>query len=171
MKNELTEKSVVGAQYISDHCFVCGIENKLSLNAQFLDLEDDSICALIETKTEHQGYPDRVHGGVISAILDETIGRAIQTVYPDIFGVTIELNIKYRAPVPLGEQLKVVARIEKQTKRVFEGSGEVLLPDGTVAAQGFAKYLLVDVNSVIDGGLEEIGWVADSRPFPETIEA
>ena len=171
MKHELCEKGVAGAQYVSSLCFVCGIDNKLSLNAQFLDLEDGSICGLFTTLPEHQGYPDRVHGGVIGAILDETIGRAVQTLHPEIFGVTIELTVRYRAPVPLGEQLKVIARVEKQNRRVFEGSGELLLPDGTVAAQGFAKYMRADVDSLIDGGLESIKWIADERPLPETIEA
>ena len=92
VKHELTEKGVAGAQYVSSYCFVCGIDNKLSLNAQFLDLEDGSICGLFTTSPEHQGYPDRVHGGVIAAILDETIGRAVQTLNPEIFGVTIEMT-------------------------------------------------------------------------------
>jgi len=171
VKHELCEKSVAGAQNISEFCFVCGVDNKLSLDAQFIDLEDGSICGTFTTRTEHQSYPDRVHGGVISAILDETIGRAIQTLEPDVFGVTIELTIKFRVPVPLGERLKVVARIDKQGKRVFEGSGELLLSDGTVAAQGFGKYIRADLESLVDGGLEEIGWIADERPLPQTIEA
>jgi len=171
MKHELNEKSVVGAQYVSNFCFICGLNNNLGLQAQFFNLDDGSVCALFTARQEHQGYAGRVHGGVTSAILDETIGRAIQTLDPNIFGVTIELTVKYRKPVPLEEELKVIGRIDKQSNRVFEGSGEVLLSDGTVAAQAQAKYLRVDVEKIVEGGLEEIDWVADTRPFPTTVDA
>ena len=171
MKNESDKKEVSGAQNISSKCFVCGIDNELSLRTQFLNLEDGSICALFTTRQEHQGYPGRIHGGVVSAILDEAIGRAIQATDPDVFGVTIELSVKFRKPAPIGEQLRVFGRIDRQTKRVFEGSGELLLPDGTVAAQAHAKYLRVDVDRIVEGGLAEIDWVADDRPVPKTIEA
>ncbi|MCL1891149.1 MAG: PaaI family thioesterase [Coriobacteriia bacterium] len=171
MKYELNEKSVTGVQYISKHCLVCGTDNVLGLHAQFFNLEDGSICALFSAQDEHQSYPGRVHGGMVSAILDETLGRAIQVSEPEAFGVTIELNVKFRQPVPLGEELKVVARLDSNTKRTFGGTAELLLADGSVAAQATAKYLRLDVNDIVDGGLEDSNWVTDERPAPQKIEA
>jgi len=37
----------------------------------------------------HQGYPNHMHGGMISAVLDETLGRAVQIYDTGIWGVTI----------------------------------------------------------------------------------
>lgn len=171
MRYELTEKGVIGAQNISNMCLVCGEGNGLGLHAQFLDLEDGSVCALFETVAEHQSYPGRVHGGVISAILDEAIGRAVQVREPEVFGVTMELTVKFRAPVPLGVPLKAVARVTKSTRRVFEGAGEIVLEDGTVAAQATARYARLPVDDISAGGLGADNWRVDERAFGATVLA
>lgn len=73
------------------------------------------MVALFTPKDEHQSYPGRLHGGVASAILDETIGRAILNLYDvEIWGVTIELNVKFKKPIPLNQELKVVGRITSE---------------------------------------------------------
>ncbi|MDR2492737.1 MAG: PaaI family thioesterase [Coriobacteriales bacterium] len=171
MKYDLREKGVASAQNVSDSCLVCGTNNLLSLQAQFLNLDDGSICALFTALPEHQGYPGRVHGGIISAVIDETIGRSVQTRYPEVFGVTIELCVRFRAPVPVGERLKVIARLDRHSKRVYEGSAELVLSDGTVAAQGTAKYLRLEPEQIVDGGLGDINWIPDGRDLPKSIEA
>ncbi|MDR2196498.1 MAG: PaaI family thioesterase [Coriobacteriales bacterium] len=170
MRHELTAASVLGAQKISRMCFVCGHENDISLKAHFLTLEDGRLCAEFEARDVHQSYPGRVHGGVISAIIDETIGRVIQVEHPDDFGVTIDLNVKFRSPVPIGVPLKVIAWQTKLTKRIFEGEGQLLLPDGTIAAQGFARYYRQSVEAIAQGGLDDEEWFADERPLPEQVE-
>ena len=57
-------------------CIVCGINNPYGIHASFYEMEDDSLIALFRYKFDHQSYPERVHGGMIAAMLDETIGRA-----------------------------------------------------------------------------------------------
>ncbi|MDR1421562.1 MAG: PaaI family thioesterase [Coriobacteriales bacterium] len=171
MRHELREVPVAGAQKISRMCFVCGTDNDMSLHARFLSLADGRICAEFEAQEIHQSYPGRVHGGVISAILDETIGRVIQVDQPDEFGVTIDLSVKYRCPVPIGESLLVIAWKTKETSRIFEGEGQVLLVDGTVAAQGFARYFRQSLNAITADGLPEVEWFADERPLPASVKA
>jgi acyl-coenzyme A thioesterase PaaI-like protein len=171
MNYDLTDKGVTSAQNISQMCLVCGEENALGLHAHFYNLADGSLCGVFNTVPEHQSYPGRVHGGIISAMLDEVIGRAVQVAYPELFGVTSELRVKFRAPVPLGVPLKVVARIDKQSKRIFEGTGELVLDDGTVAAQGFARYYAQDVASIADGGLDDMNWRPDPEPVPASVLA
>jgi acyl-coenzyme A thioesterase PaaI-like protein len=171
MRHEFTDKNVTSAQNISQMCLVCGEENAFGLHAHFFNLEDGGLCAVFETLPEHQSYPGRVHGGIISAMLDEVIGRAVQVSCPELFGVTMELNVKFRAPVPLGVPLKVVARIDKQNKRIFEGTGELVLDDGTVAAQGFGRYFAQDVNQISEGGLDGENWRPDPNAAPTSILA
>jgi uncharacterized protein (TIGR00369 family) len=170
MHHELTEVTVANAQKISRMCFVCGRENEVSLHAHFLSLADGRVCAEFEALEVHQSYPGRVHGGVISALLDEVIGRVIQVEQPDEFGVTIELSVKFRQPVPIGEPLKAVAWLTKQTGRIFEGEGHLLLPDGSVAAQGTARYFRQKVEDIAEGGLKEEEWFTDERPLPRQVK-
>jgi uncharacterized protein (TIGR00369 family) len=149
-------------------CFVCGTDNPLSLRAQFLELEDGRLCAEFIAGDQHQSYPGRMHGGVISAILDETIGRAVQVADPDLFGVTLELNVRFRKPVPLNVPLRVIAEITKRG-RLFSGEGKLLLEDGSVAAEATARYYQMDTNDIADDGLTDQNWYADERDVPKSV--
>jgi uncharacterized protein (TIGR00369 family) len=165
--NEACEVSE--AQKISRMCFVCGQQNSMGLHAQFLNLKDGRLYTRFKTLEEHQSYPGRVHGGVISAVLDEAIGRVIQVNNPDTFGVTIELNVKFRKPVPLGVELTVVAWETKHSHRLLAGEGELLLEDGSVAASASGRYLRMSVDAITDGGLMDSDWLDDLRGYPQEV--
>jgi hypothetical protein len=99
-----------------------------------------------------------MHGGVAAAILDETIGRAIAMGKDDqVWGVTVELSTKYRKPIPLDQELRIVGRVTKDGSRFFEGSGEILLADGTVAVSASGRYIKVPIGKItgVDMGPED----------------
>jgi acyl-coenzyme A thioesterase PaaI-like protein len=154
---------VVRKHKSSKDCLVCGYKNDLGLKASFYELENGEIVAIFKTLDGHQSYPGRTHGGMIAAILDETIGRAINITEEDIFGVTVELDLKYKKPVPLNAELKCVGRITRNSRRIFEGTGEILLPDGEIAATAFGKYMKMPVDKISDQGLTEEDWMLYSN--------
>jgi uncharacterized protein (TIGR00369 family) len=141
---------VVGKQHNSRKCLVCGLKNDLGLKASFYELDNGELVALFIPVEEHQSYPGRLHGGISAAILDETIGRAILIKDKDAWGVTVELNMEYKKPVPLNEELRVVGRITKDSKRLFEGSGELLLANGEVAVKAYGKYIKMPIDKIAD---------------------
>jgi uncharacterized protein (TIGR00369 family) len=171
MKHETSEHRVRDAQNISQMCLCCGEENRFGLHAQFLNLDDGSLAATFTTIDEHQSYPGRVHGGITATFLDELLGRVMQVKHPEVFGVTVELNTKYHAPVPLGEPLLGIARLEKLTAHFSVTSALLVLQDGTVAAQATARYRRQSVDKIVEGGLAEKDWHPDPRPHPKTIVA
>ena len=159
-------------QDISRMCFVCGEENALGLHAKFYETEQKELVGIFDLTDRHQSYPGRVHGGISSAILDELIGRAINIEEPDTWGVTIELNIKYRKPLPYNKPVTGRGRITRNISRVFEGSGEIFLEDGTVAVQATGRYVklpLDRINNEGEGSAED-EMRADMRPMPSTWE-
>jgi acyl-coenzyme A thioesterase PaaI-like protein len=89
----------------------------------------------------------------------------------DVWGVTLEFSIKYKKPIPLEEDIRVVTRLTSENKRVFEGVGEVVLEDGTIAATGKGKYLKLPIGKIADFDLEENEWkVVQSPDDPDYIE-
>ncbi len=134
-------KKVIRKHNNSGNCFVCGVNNDWGLGGRFYELEDGSIVGLFNCNFKHQSYPGRVHGGVICAMLDETMGRAINVTEPDTWAVTGDINVRYKHPVPYETPLIVTGRISRNTRLIFEGEGKIILPDGTVAAQGHARYM------------------------------
>jgi len=162
---------VTAKQHSSKMCFVCGLNNSFGLKASFYELENNQLVALFTPEEEHQGYPGRLHGGLAATILDETIGRAIMVQQDEIWGVTVEFKVRYRAPVPLGVELRVVGRITKENRRLFEGTGEILLPDGKVAVEGFGKYIKLPLDDIADFDYEEQEWKTILSPEdPQSID-
>jgi len=141
-------------------CFVCGLDNRFGLKSRFYELEDGQLMAVFKAAEEHQGYPGRLHGGIAATILDETIGRAIMLTHSaNIWGVTVDFSMKLRKPVPIGGEIRVVARIEKESNRSFTGTGEILLDDGRIAIEGSGKYLKMDIDKIADFDHEGDEWV------------
>jgi acyl-coenzyme A thioesterase PaaI-like protein len=162
---------VIKKQQNSKKCLVCGLKNDLGLKTSFYELENGELAAIFTPLEEHQSYPERMHGGIAGAILDETIGRAIMIKNENIWGVTVELNVKYKKPVPLHEELRVVGRITKDSSRLFEGTGEILLPNGEVAATASGKYMKMSIDKIanFDEGHEEWQTVLSDQD-PKEIE-
>lgn len=141
---------VKNKQNNSKMCFVCGVENKLGLKANFFEMENGELVATFTPKDIHQSYPGRLHGGIASTILDETIGRAILIKDENIWGVTLELNVKFKKPVPYNEELKVICKITNETSRMFEGVGRIVLPNGDIAVTAEGKYFKMSVEKITD---------------------
>ena len=143
----------------SKMCLVCGLKNLAGMHSAFYELVNGELLGLFTPRQEHQSYPGRLHGGIISAILDETMGRAIMIAYAENFwGVTMEIKVRFKKPVPLDKELRVVGRITRDTNRFFEGTGELLLPDNSIAAEGQGKYLKLPLAQIADFNREEQEW-------------
>ena len=146
MLHQITRK-----QYNSKDCFVCGLRNGSGLNASFYETDKGELIAVFVPRAEHQGYPGRLHGGVASTILDETIGRAVMVgKEKEIWALTVELSLTYKKPIPLGVELKVVARVTEENSRFFHGTGEILLPGGETAVRARGKYMKAPLGKIAD---------------------
>ncbi len=163
-------RKVVGAQNVSRMCLVCGRENTAGFKARFFELEGGELVGIFQPREEHQGYPDRLHGGLASAILDETIGRAVNVAETHTWGVTVEFSAKFRRPVPLDREVRAIGRIVRDSSRLFEGTGEIILEDGSVAVEARGKYLKMPIEDIADREFSQTEWFADESPLPAEIE-
>lgn len=162
---------VIKKQQNSKKCLVCGLKNDLGLKTSFYELENGELVAIFTPIEEHQSYPERMHGGIAGAILDETIGRAIMIKDKNIWGVTVELNVKYKKPVPLHEELRVVGRITRDSSRLFEGTGEILLSNGEVAVTAIGKYMKMPIEKIANFNEADQEWqTVCSDQDPSEIE-
>ena len=155
----------------SYHCFICGVRNNASVRVAFYESAsadgNPEVLARFTARTIHQGYPGRMHGGVATGVLDEVIGRAINSSRdedsPTVWGVAVELTTKFHLPVPLEIELTARGRITRERRRLFEGTGEIYLPDGSVAVTAEAKYVKLPLDAISDIDPEELGW----RVYPD----
>ena len=161
---------VTAKQENSKMCLVCGLKNQFGLKASFYELENEELLAIFRPSDMHQSYPGRLHGGIATAILDETIGRSIRIKDRNIWGVTISFSTRYRQPVPTDEEIRVIGRIDHIGNRFFEGSGEILLADGRVAVEGKGKFIKLPLDDIADFNPVEQEWkVTASADDPEHV--
>ena len=167
MKHKVLKK-----QHISKMCFVCGVKNDFGLHSNFYETDANELVALINPSEQHQGYPGRMHGGIAAAILDETIGRSICCGKEEqIWSVTLELKTRFRKPIPLGQEVKIVARITSEGNRSFEGTGEIVLSNGEIAVSAEGKYMKVNIERIGNNMEVDDNWfLADSQDDPSEIE-
>jgi uncharacterized protein (TIGR00369 family) len=133
---------------LQDHgsCFVCGKTNPNAIGVEWYLDDDKNIEANFIFTIHHQGPPGYVHGGASAAVLDEAMGLAIwQAGYR---AVTVNLTIDYRKPVPLGDTIRIRGMMSGKADRRIEASGEILLPDRSVAV--FAKGIYVEGAHFLD---------------------
>jgi uncharacterized protein (TIGR00369 family) len=173
MKEGHKSYKVTKKQPNSKMCLACGLENSFGLKALFYELENNEVVALFKPIEEYQSYPGMLHGGIAAAILDETIGRAFLLNDEGAWGYTIELNIRYLKPIPVSvnEEIKVISRITKEEKDIFEGTGEIILQDGEIAAKAYGKYIKMPLSKMPNFDTSAIGWkVIPSVTDPTEIE-
>jgi acyl-CoA thioesterase FadM len=57
--------------------------------------------------------------------------------------MTGRLEIKFGKPVPLDQELTIVAELVRGRSRAYEARGEIRLPDGTVLVEGSGMYVRI----------------------------
>jgi len=118
-------------------CFLCGLENDVSLKMRWYeDHQAKKIRSTVTVPDHFNGYPGVVHGGIVSAILDETSGRAVMLESgKDALMVALKLEVTFRRPTPTNTPLTVVGWVIKQSSSRAQVAGEIRLPDGTLTAE------------------------------------
>lgn len=155
---------VVHAQPNSDYCFVCGRKNPHGLHMTFYDNGQDMVLAEYTVPDAYQGYPGVVHGGVVSAMLDEAVGRVALIGDHHHFMMTVKMQVKFRHPVPVAVPLRIIGEVVKMRGRIGQAIGRVELPDGIIAAE--AELVLADLPPELrrtdQTDLEALGWRIDT---------
>lgn len=103
-------------------------------------------------REEHQSYPGRVHGGLITAMLDEMGLRALwaKELSEDTFGVTLSLETKYRKPVPYEVDLIGKGIVIKNNNKFIITETSIMDIYGNVLANGTIKYIKLDTSKIVD---------------------
>jgi len=122
-------------------CFACGTKNPIGLQLVFIE-KDEHYMTTFTAGPQHQGYDGIMHGGLVSTILDEVMAGYL---YAKGFkAVTAKLQVRFRKPSPIGQQLTITGKIVGKRGNMYELVSEVTLPDGTITAEGKATIAVLE---------------------------
>jgi uncharacterized protein (TIGR00369 family) len=144
---------------------VCGRENALGLRTLWeSDREAGEVRARVEIPEHFNGYPGTVHGGILSALLDEAAVRTalLDGGFDDLL-VTAKLEVTFRRPTPTRTPVVVAGRVAKRAGTRVVALAEIRLEDGTVTAR--AEALLAPPPPGVASGwaLERPYWKVDAE--------
>ena len=126
---------------INQWCFGCGKENPMGLHLTFEE-QGENYITTFTAGPEHQGYDGIMHGGLVSTILDEVMAGSLYA--KGLNAVTAKLEVRFRKPTPIGQQLTIIGKIVGKRGNMYELVGEITLPDGTITAQGKATVAVLE---------------------------
>ena len=113
-----------GRQPDNHACFLCGDDypSPLKVRPQ-VDRENGRARCEVAMPGAFQGWEGMAHGGIIAALLDEVSAYAAMTVAEPV--VTAELDIRYRRPVPIDQELTASAEVRKREGRSVRVTAEL----------------------------------------------
>lgn len=120
-------------------CFGCGPCNLSGLRLTFA-WEGDACVTCWTPLPEHQGWADRVHGGLLALVLDEVLSRAALERH-GLYWVTASLTTRLKRPAAIGHPLHAQARISAVRPRLIVCEGDIRTEAGLVIATGQAKLM------------------------------
>ncbi len=124
------------------HCFGCGALNPTGLHLQFFAAVDGTrVWADFTPDRRQEGAPGLVHGGLLAALLDETLGWALFG--HGIWAVTTRLSLTYRRQVPIGTPIRVSAWLVRDRGRALLAEGRIEGQDGQTLVEAAGTFMRV----------------------------
>ncbi|MDO8987459.1 MAG: hypothetical protein Q7V14_04465 [Coriobacteriia bacterium] len=71
--------------------------------------------------------------------------------------------------MPLDQTVRAICTISRDTSRLFESTGRIVLQDGSTAIEATGKYMKLPIDRIADGDFE-LEWFADDRPAQARVE-
>lgn len=129
---------------LSDHkCFCCSPHNPIGLKLEFWF---DETNQTIETRWNPleflQGYPNVLHGGIQSTLMDEVASWAVY-VLVETGGVTSKLEVKFLKPVLISNgEITVKASLISKEKRFANFKTELFDGNNELCSEAMVQYFI-----------------------------
>lgn len=121
------------------NCFVCGDQNQSGLKAKFYVQSDGSVVSEFLADERFQGYKDILHGGILAAMLDEVMIKAVLA--KGVFAVTAEMAVRFKRPAKIGQKVRFTGKIVGENRRIIRTVGSAVNEEGQEVATAKATYL------------------------------
>jgi uncharacterized protein (TIGR00369 family) len=126
-----------------DHgCFGCGDQNPCGLRLRFETTGPGAVAARFTPRTQDEGFFGVVHGGIVTALLDEAMAWAAFAA--DAWAMTARIDVRFRTPVRVGAEVVVAGTVVQTRGRLIETVGEVrAAADGALLAEATGSFVRV----------------------------
>ena len=121
-------------------CVCCGAANPDGFRLSFLyDGCGKTARTWLTPDARMAGSLGIMHGGYVSLLLDEVMGKVLSGM--GVKAPTARLDVQFRRPVPLGEEIALSGRLIGASGRKFTLAGEIRSAGGTILAESQALFI------------------------------
>jgi uncharacterized protein (TIGR00369 family) len=130
-------------------CFACGPGNARGLKLRFR-VDPEALTASTETVLDpcFNGWKGVAHGGIVTALLDETMIYACGGL--GWLSVTAEISVRFRKPVPTGESIVVTGFVLESGGRFYTARAEIARNDEVLATATGRMMPVMKVDNIVD---------------------
>lgn len=129
------------------YCFACGELNPVGLHLRFIK-NDPYVEANFSPSEFHQGYPNIVHGGIVTTLLDEAMAYALEL--NNYRGLTVKLYVRFLKPLKPQYNYKIKGYIDKIRGRLARVHSEIIDENDSVMAKAYGLFF---IDNMIGGEL------------------
>lgn len=137
---------------------MCGLENRQGFRLAFYETSPDTVESEATVPEHHQGYPGVVHGGILTALLDEAAMRAAVVGEPEHLMLTARMEVRFRKAAPVGVPLRLEGRLLERRRKTARAHSQIVLPDGTLAAEAEGLFIDHPESGMPSETLAALGW-------------
>ncbi len=120
-------------------CFACGPDNPIGLHLEFSQTESGDLVTEFIPRPEHQSFDGIMHGGFMSLLLDEVMGKLLTL--KGIRAYTARMETRYRHAAGIGEKLRITGRIVFDKGRMIEMQAVAENATGDTVAEASARFM------------------------------
>lgn len=120
------------------NCVVCSPDNERGLKVRFEFVANGSVEAAFDCDGMLEGYPHKLHGGVICSLMDGAMAHAMFA--RSIAAVTAEMTVRFRHPVATDTPAVVRAHVERSRPPLHYVEAE-LVQDGLSKVIARGKFV------------------------------
>ena len=106
------------------HCFVCSRSNPNGMQLEFVFSKEGDMTAEFKYGNQYESFSGILHGGVLSAILDEAMIHCLFA--RGCVAVTADFQIQFRNPVVTDQNAIVRAWISYSTQPLYVLKAEIV---------------------------------------------
>lgn len=120
-------------------CIVCGMENSKGLRIGFQRDGDGAVARWVPGE-DLESFQGTIHGGIVTAVLDEAMSKAV--IFHDWEAFTVELKVRFRSRVVPGEGLQIRGWVNEKKKRKILTEAALCTATGVERAHAWATFLV-----------------------------
>ena len=123
-------------------CFGCSPFNDFGLQLEFWE-DEDEVVSHWNPRPILQGYPNIVHGGIQSTLLDEIAGWVVYVKCGTV-GFTAEMKVRFKKPMLVSQgEITIRARLMEHNKRTAVIHSRLISSENVICAEAELRFFLL----------------------------